>query len=534
MAKVLTKVPSGINGFDVIAHGGIPRGRTTLVSGTSGSGKTVFSAQFIYSGIVNFRESGIFVTFEERPIDIIRNTIGFGWELEKLQKQNKWAFVDASPDESDKVEIGHYDLGAFLARIEYAIKKVKAKRVAIDSVSSLFTHYQDPGIIRRELYRLAARLKKIGITCIMTAERPTEDGTISRFGVEEFVSDNVILLHNRLNERGERERTFEILKFRGSAHDSEEAPLLVGSEGMTVYARPKPKLRGKGFAQKISTGITGLDELLYGGVYRNSSTLLTGASGTGKTVSALSFIMEGVKRGERSIFIEFEESPDQICRNAESFSWDLRKYLEKGLVQLVCHYPEDLKAEQYLHMIQDLILENKIKRLALDSLSALERIYTGKKFREFAIGLNAFLKMQNVTAYLTNTSGQLLGMSEITETHLSTITDNIIILKYVELEGKMRRLLSVLKQRGSRHKKELMEFEVGPNGVEIMGAFEGVENLMSGNARISKPPVDVTAQMLEIDELRTEFIDKKITKKQYEKGMLKLRKEIEEVQRKGF
>ncbi len=484
MKAKFKKISSGISGFDRIAHDGLPEGRTTLVSGTSGSGKTVFAAQFLYAGCIDYNQNGVFVTFEETPDDISRNMKGFGWDIHKLVKENQWAFVDASPDETDQVEVGQYDLGAFLARIEYAIKKVGAKRVAIDSVSALFTHFQDPGIIRRELYKLASRMKKLNITCIMTAERPVEDGSISRYGVEEFVSDNVILLHNRLNPRGERERTVEILKFRGSTHDSEEAPLIVSSIGMSIYPRPKPKLMGTGFSEKVSTGIKGLDDLLYGGVYKNSTTLLSGASGTGKTVTTLHFIIEGAKQGEESLFIEFEESPDQLYRNAASFGWDLKKYIEKGTLELMCHYPEDLKAEQYLQMIQEMVVEKKAKRVALDSLSALQRIYTEEKFREFVIGLNAFLKMHDVTTLLTNTTSQLLGITQITETHLSTATDNILILKYVELGGRMRRLLSVLKQRGSRHKKELMEFEINPiKGMDILGPFKGVEGLMSGSAR---------------------------------------------------
>ena len=483
MAKKLTKVVSGIPGFDEISHGGVPKGRTTLASGTSGSGKTVFSAQFLYKGVTECDENGVFVTFEETPDDIIKNTNSFGWDIGKLIKENKWAFVDASPDEADNLEVGTYDLGAFLARIEYAIKKVKAKRVVIDSVSALFTHFQDPGIIRRELYRLTYKLKQLNVTCIMTAERPVEDGQISRYGVEEFVSDNVILLHNRLTEQGERERTIEILKFRGSSHDSQEAALIVGDPGVSLYPRPKPKLTGRGFSEKISTGIKGLDTLFYGGVYKNSTTLITGASGCGKTVTTLHFIMEGAKQKENSLLIEFEESPGQLYRNAASFGWDLKKHVDDGTVQLVCHYPEDLKAEQYLKIIQELVITNKIKRLVLDSLSALQRIYDERKFREFVIGLNAFLKMHDVTSYLTNTTSQLLGITAITETHLSTATDNIIILKYVELGGQMRRLVSVLKQRGSMHKKELTEFEVSPEGVRMIGPFKGIENLMSGSAR---------------------------------------------------
>ena len=495
MAKKLNKVASGIPGFDEISQGGIPKGRTTLVSGISGSGKTALSAQFLYEGIVNFGENGVFVTFEESPQDIIRNTESFGWNIDKLVKENKWAFVDVSPDDSSSVEVGQYDLGAFLTRIAYAVKKVKAKRVVIDSVSVLFTSYLDQGVIRRELHKLAANLKKSNVTSIMTAERLVEDGQISRYGVEEFVSDNMILLHSRLNSQGERERTIEILKFRGSSHDSEESPMLVTVGGVIIYPRPRPKLRGKVLSQKISTGINGLDKLLCGGVYENSTTLITGSSGSGKTITALHFIMEGAKRGEKSLFIEFEESPDQLYRNAASFGWDLEKYVKNGLVKLICHYPADLKTEQYLKIIQDMVLTHKIKRVALDSISGIQRIYNERKFHSFVTGLNTFLRMSDVTSVLTNTTAQLLEVKEITETHLSTTADNIIILKYVELEGRMHRVISVLKQRGSKHEKDLMEFEVTSSaGIEILGPFKDIENLMSGSARRIRRIVEEKAE----------------------------------------
>jgi len=253
---------------------------------------------------------------------------------------------------------------------------------------------------------------------------------------------------------------------------------------MSIYPRLKPTLKGKVFTQKISTGIKGLDTMLCGGVYKNSTTLITGASGSGKTITALHFIMEGAKRGEKSLFIEFEESPEQLYRNAASFGWDLEKHIKNGLVKLICHYPADLKAEQYLKIIQDMVLVNKTKRVALDSISDFQRIYKERKFRTFVIGLSTFLKMSNVTSVLTNTTPLLLEVKEITETHISTATDNLIILKYVELEGRMHRLISVLKQRGSKHKKDLMEFEVTTEaGISIIGPFESVENLMSGFAR---------------------------------------------------
>jgi len=253
---------------------------------------------------------------------------------------------------------------------------------------------------------------------------------------------------------------------------------------MIIYPRPRPKLIGKVFPQKISTGIKGLDELLCGGVYKNSTTLITGASGSGKTITALHFIMEGAKHGEKSLLIEFEESPDQLYRNAASLGWDLEKYVKKGLVKLICHYPADLKAEQYLKIIQDTVLVHKAKRIALDSISDINRIYNERKFHILVTGLSTFLKMSDATSVLTNTTAQLLEVKEITETHLSTAADNIIILKYVELEGRMHRVISVLKQRGSKHEKDLMEFEVIPSaGIEVIGPFRDVENLMNGSAR---------------------------------------------------
>jgi circadian clock protein KaiC len=479
----LNKMPSGIPGFDDISKGGLPLGRTTLISGTSGSGKTVFATQFLYKGIMEHGLNGIFVTFEERPSDIMRNVKSFGWNIKQLVDEKKWAFVDASPDESDEIKVGQYNLSGLLARIEHAVKSIDAKRVVIDSVSALFSRYEDAAIIRRELFRIGAKLKEWGITAIITAERPLENGPIARFGIEEFVSDNVVLLHNRFTRKGDREKTVEIIKFRGSTHNIDEAPLIVGDTGMEIFPQPKPELFGKGFLDKLSTGISGLDDMLHGGVYKNSTTLLTGTSGTGKTVCTLHFIIDGAKRGEKCLLIEFEESADQLYRNAESFGWNLNEYTDNGTIQLVCQYPDDLKPEQYTKVIKDFILEFGAQRVGFDSLSALERIYDPEKFRKFVIGLNGFLKTQGCTSIITNTTYELLGMSQLTSTHLSTVSDNIIVLKYVELCGQMRRLISVLKERGSDHKKELTEFQITKNGIEILRPLVGFEGLMSSSAR---------------------------------------------------
>ena len=532
------KIPTSILGFDEIAHGGVPKGRTTLLAGTSGSGKTVFAMQFLIGGINDQNEPGVFVTFEETPQDITKNMKGFGWDLQRWVDEGKLIFVDASPSEDETVEVGEFDLSAFLARILHAIKKVNAKRVALDSISALLPRYKDQAIIRRELYRISDKLKEIGITTILTAERVTEaEERIARFGVEEFVSDNVVLLHNYLDaNRGDRKRSIEILKFRGTTHESQDTPLLVLSTGMHVFPRPKPSYRGhKSSGKKITLGIDGLDQMFFGGVYENSTTLVTGASGSGKTVSAMSFIMEGAKNNEKGLLIAFEESDEQLYRNAESFGWDLRSAVDKGSVRLFTSIPEELKPEEHFKRIRDIVEEAQVKRFVLDSLSALERIYSPDKFREFVIGLNAYLKGREVTSLLTNTTASLLDVSQITETHLSTATDNIILLKYIELDGQMKRAVTVIKSRGSDHDKLLRESIISSKGMQIGEPFYGIENLMSGSAkRAIMPPVDVTEHIKHIDHLRRDYIEGKIEKKDYEKKMVQLRKELEEIQKEGF
>ena len=482
------KVPTGIEGFDAIAHGGIPEGRTTLLSGTSGSGKTVFSMEFLIKGIQQHNIPGVFVTFEETPQDIISNMRGFGWDLNEWIKNDQLRFVDASPVEDDQeaTEVGAFDLSGFIARVLHAVQIIGAKRVAVDSISALFPRYADQIMIRKDIYRLSSQLKKKEVTTILTAERTHEgDGEIARFGVEEFVSDNVILLHNYLDRiRGDRKRSLEILKFRGTTHETQETPLLVLEDGMHVFPRPKPSYRGhKSSAIKIPTGIPGLDEMFKGGLYQNSTTLVTGASGTGKTVSGVSFIMAGALKGERGIYIAFEESDEQLYRNAESFGWDLRKFVENGLVRLFCAVPEELKSEEHFKRIRDILQQAQVKRFVLDSLSAMERIYPPDRFREFTIGLNTYLKGHKVTTLLTNTTTALLDVTQITETHLSTASDNIILLKYIELGGVMKRALAVIKARGSQHEKELRELIIDENGMSIGKPFSGYENLMAGSAK---------------------------------------------------
>jgi circadian clock protein KaiC len=532
--KPIKKVPTGISGFDEIAHGGLPEGRTTLVAGTTGSGKTIFATAFLYHGMDVLNESAVFVTFEEKPEDIMRNMLDFGWDLQSYQHKDMLYFVDVSTQPETAEEVGEYDLSGLIARVVHGVKKVKAKRVVIDTLSALLDRLQDKVAIRAGLFQLASELKTIGVTTVLTAEHEERLlGTVKATFME-YVSDNVIVLHSYLQNEF-RKRTIEILKFRGTDYDSSATPLVINGDGIFIYPRPHAVSPETASLEKVSTGISGLDTMSYGGFHKFSTTLITGASGVGKTIMAMHFILEGAKKGQKGLYIAFEESRTQLLRNADSFGWPMRKFLKNGTIEIISKPPEERPAEEYFKYVKDIVTQRNVKRFVLDSLSGIERVYAPDKFLEFVIGLNSFLKGAKVTSYFTNTIGMLLGGAVISESHLSTLTDNIVLLKYVEIEGEMKRAINLLKTRGSQHDKRLHEFLIDDKGTVVGDAFSGFSGLMEGTAvRVVKPPVDVTEQTVKIDVLRKKFLDKEIEEKEYFKRMEDVKKEIQEIQRKGF
>ena len=480
--KPIEKLLTGINGFDHITQGGLPLRRTTLVSGSAGSAKTVFATQFLAEGIEQFDQHGVFVTFEESIEDIRRNMLGFGWPIEKWEAENKWAFVDASPqpDESNVIA-GTYDLGALLARIENAKNKVNATRLSMDSLGAIFTQLTDSMLVRKELFRIAYALKQMNLTAIMTAERIQEYGEIARYGVEEFVADNVIILRNILEDENRR-RTIEILKFRGTNHQKGEFPFTVSPEtGLIIIPLSAIELKQKSSDIRITSGSKELDNMCSGGFYRDSIILASGATGTGKTLMATEFMEGGTSNNERSLLFAFEESREQLFRNANGWGIDFAASEEKGLLKVVCEYPEVAGLEDHLINMKQIIEEFKPNRVAVDSLSALERVSTLKSFREFIIGLTSFIKHKEVAGLFTSTTTTLMGGSSITEGHISTITDSIILLRYVETLGEMRRGITVLKMRGSKHDKDIRELTIDEHGMHIGKPFRDVAGIISGN-----------------------------------------------------
>lgn len=477
----LEKLATGIVGFDQVANGGLPKGRTTLVSGTAGSGKTVLALQFLLSGVRDYDENGVFVTFEEAPRDLMQNVRSFGWDLEGLVADKRIAVVDATPEPGeDVVHAGAYDLSALLARIENGIRSVGAKRVILDAIGALFPQLTDATTVRREIHRIAAGLRQLGVTTLVTMERTREEGGVGRWGVEEFVADNVILLRNRL-ENEKRRRTLEILKFRGATHHKGEYPFTIDADdGVTIIPLSAIELKQKSSDVRVSSGVPELDKMCGGGMYRDSIILVSGATGTGKTMLVAQYVQAAIEKGERALLFGAEESREQLTRNAAFSGVDFEKAERDGLLRIVCRYPEVMGLEDHLLQMKRDIHEFKPDRMAIDSLSAFERVSSAKSFREFVIALTSTIKFQEIPGLFTNTTSMLTGGETVTETHISTITDMIILLRYVELHGEMRRGLTVLKMRGTPHDKGIREYRIDSDGIHVLDRFRGVHGILSG------------------------------------------------------
>ncbi|GKQ53551.1 circadian clock protein KaiC [Bradyrhizobium sp. Ce-3] len=475
---VLERVKTGVEAFDELVMGGLPRARTTVVGGTPGSGKTVFATQFLAHGITQFDENGVLVTFEEPPADIQANMSGFGWDLARWKKEGRLAFVDASPPANDELVIGDFDLAGLLSRIQHAAKSVNARRVVLDSLTQLFDHFiGDPKILRRELFHISTALKKTGLTVLMTAERNSEYGEITRHRLEEFVADNVIILRNVLY-REKRRRTIEVLKMRGSHHVEGEAPFtLLGGRGVVAIPLSSLRLEQHSSTLRVTSGNVDIDEMCGGGFFRDSVTLVSGATGTGKTLLVTNFVSGGVEAGEKVIMFGYEESRGQLFRNASGWGADFARMEADGKLKVVSLYPEAQGLPDHLLTIQGMVDEFKPNRIAVDSLSALERIAPETGFREFLISLTSFIKKREIAGLCTATSKSLLGGESASEQHISTMTDSIILLRYIQERETMHRGLMVLKMRGSEHAKEIRRFSIDGTGMHLGEPFKEAPNV---------------------------------------------------------
>ena len=473
------RLRTGIAGLDQIMLGGLPAARPSLLAGTAGSGKTVFVLQFLAEGIRQFDEAGVFVTFEESTLDLRRSGTSLGFDIQAWEDQGLWSFVDAAPvpTENDTI-VGSYDFGALTARIRHAVKTVGAKRVCLDSLGAVFDRFDDPVTVRLELFRLTSALKEMGVTSLLTVERLEEYGPISRFGVEEFVADNVLVLRNAL-EREKRRRTIEVLKFRGQPHRSGEWLFtIVDDEGIVVIPISLMSLRPHASSERVSTGNAELDRMCSGGFFRDSVVIVSGPTGCGKTLMTSEFVAAAAANGERCVLLSFEESLEQLLRNASSWGIDLGALERSGKLKIICEYPEVASLEDHFVAMKKVIEEFSPQRVAIDNLSALERISSGRGIRDFIIGLASFLKQGEITSLITSTTTTLLGGPSVTESHISTLADGIILLRYVEYKSEVRRGLVVLKMRGAAHDKQILEFTIDDHGLHIGEPFHGLTGIL--------------------------------------------------------
>ncbi len=462
----IEKILTGIAGFDDLAEGGLPKGRAVVVSGTAGSGKTVFGLEFLYRGATEFGEGGVFVTFEERRDDLMKDVQGFGWDLAALEKKGHLAFVDASGVAEHQVEVGEYDFGALIARVRYAVSRVNAKRIVIDSVAALFLRYKDQAIVRRELFKIIDILRRLGVTTVITAERVRDEDSSSRFGVEDFVADSVVFLYNTSVGR-ERERQIEIVKLRGAGYQTGRHPFLIGGGGLTVFPNVKYAPPEGGKAERLSIGVDGIDRMTDGGLLRGSTTLLLGPSGTGRTVLGLHFLAEGARRRERGILFSFEEGVSQLMTDAKSLGWDFAKLEKAKRLQVVAWQPEAMPIESYLKKIRRLCEDFRPKRVVFDSITPLARAVDEQRFRRFVVALNAFLKSIGTTTLMNYTTDPSASGSVAAESDMAVVADNIVVMKLAEAAHSLEREIVIVKSRASSHDKTVRRYMITAKGMHI-------------------------------------------------------------------
>jgi circadian clock protein KaiC len=486
----LARIPTGIRGFDQVALGGLPVGRTTLVAGTTGSGKTLFAIEFLARGIQAFDEPGVFVTFEEAPADIRRNAAALGFDIQRWENEGLWMFVDASPDISEEAPtVGAYDLGGLVARIEHAVGKIGASRVSLDSLGAVFSRFGDIGIVRHELLRISSTLQTLGVTAVLTTERAEEHNYVSRLGVEEFVISNVIILRNVLHEE-KRRRTIEIVKFRGAAHRSGEWLFAIDPrEGIVVIPLALFTPRERASHERVSSGNAGLDAMCGGGFYRDAIALMTGPTGAGKTLSSLFFADAAYRAGERCLLHIFDETREQLGRNAAGWGLDLDAMEAAGQLLVMSEYPELASLEDHFIRLRRNVEEFQPSRLVIDTLSALERIVSPRGLLDFVIALGAVVRPREITALLTSApAGRVTSaVTPAIAAEIASLADVMILLSGFESAGEIHRSIAVTQTRGSAHDPAIRQVSIDSAGMHIGDPVTEVSGIFAPAPGYSKP-----------------------------------------------
>ncbi len=492
VVDAVKKCPTGIRGLDEITKGGLPRGRSTLICGGAGSGKTLFAMEFLMRGAMEYGEPGVFMSFEETSDDLAKNFIGLGFDLADMEARGLIATDHVKIERSEIEETGEYDLEGLFIRLGSAIESIGAKRVVLDTIEALFSGLSNAGILRAELRRLFHWLKERGMTAIVTAERG--DGTLTRYGLEEYVADCVILLDFRIEEQISTRR-LRIAKYRGSSHGVDEYPFLIDDRGVSILPISSLGLDYPVSRERISTGVPKLDAMLGGkGYFRGSTILVSGTAGTGKTSLSATFADAACLRGERCLYFAFEESPRQIIRNMGSIGIDLGRWMKKGLLRFHSARPSLHGLEMHLVTFHKAIEEFKPQVFIVDPISNLIAAGTESAVKSILTRLIDYLKMNEISTFFTDLTH--FGSSlERTSEEISSLIDTWLLLRDIELQGERNRGLYILKSRGMAHSNQIQEFMLTNQGIDLIDIYTGSGEALTGSARAAQEAEEKASEL---------------------------------------
>jgi circadian clock protein KaiC len=532
----LPKSPTGIQGLDEITGGGLPQGRPTLVCGGAGCGKTLLAVEFLVRGAVQFGEPGVFMAFEETEAELTANVASLGFDLAGLVRQKKIVLDYVHIEPSEAQESGDYDLEGLFVRLNYAIDSIGAKRVVLDTLEVLFASLPNEAILRSELRRLFRWLKDKGVTAVITAERGRDQ--LTRHGLEEYVSDCVIVLDHRVYDQIAT-RNLRVMKYRGALHGTNEFPFLIGDEGISVLPITSLGLNHRVSSERIATGIPRLDAMLGGrGFFRGSSILLTGTPGTGKTIIASNFAQAACRRGERTLFFSFEESPNQIIRNMHSIGLRLEPFIKRGLLRFHSARPSLYGLEMHLATMFKEIVTFQPRVVIMDPITSLMDAGTLSEGKGMVTRLIDYLKAGQVTSLFTSLTQA--GLALPNESAMSSLMDAWLSLQDFEGNGERNRVLYVLKARGMAHSNQIREFLISDHGVDLVDAYIGVSGVLTGSARVAQGALEkaaVLANQQEAAQLKREVERKRAAlerqinglRSDYETEAVELRRIAEQV-----